>query len=173
MSDAYMPQSESTEWATPLRVFKPIDDEFGFSVDVAASEWNTKVRDRWFSKDIDGLAQPWQHETAWCNPPYGASNIAQWLSKAHRERENGTTTVLLLPNTTDCKWFHAYVWDIGRNRPRAGVELRFVAGRIAFDLPPEMGHVKQSANVKGSILVIIRPSTFTVNLCPTCGHLRS
>lgn len=168
---AYMPKAESTEWATPLHVFRPINDEFAFTVDVAASAWNTKVKSRWFSKDVDGLAQSWFKQTAWCNPPYGASNIEQWLAKAHRERERGATTVLLLPNTTDCKWFHAHVWDIARNRPRDGVELRFIAGRVAFDLPPDMGHVKQSANVKGSILVIVRPVTFSILACPTCGHV--
>jgi phage N-6-adenine-methyltransferase len=171
MTQAYMPKSESTEWGTPIGVFKPIDAEFGFTRDVCAVEWNAKVPERYFTPEQDGLVQPWRGETAWCNPPYGAKNIEQWLAKAHAERQHDTTTVLLVPNTTDCRWFHDYVWDIAKNKPREGVELRFIAGRIKFDVPPSMRATTEgNGNVKGSILVIVRPTRLFISACPTCGH---
>lgn len=162
----YMPPAESTEWATPWRVFKPINDEFHFTVDVAALDHNTKVPELYFTPREDGLAQTWTG-TAWCNPPYGAANIDAWLAKAARERERGVTTVLLLPNTTDCKWFHRYVWDVSKNAARPGIELRFISGRISFDAPAGM---KANANVKGSILVIVHKITTIIPMrCSHCG----
>ena len=165
MTTAYMPESKSTEWATPWSVFNPLHQEFGFTVDVAALPVNTKVPDCWFGPQMDGLKQSWRGEKAWCNPPYGATNIEQWLAKARAEAEHGATTVLLLPNTTDVKWFHRHVWDVRSNRCHRGVELRFFEGRITFDPPPGMTSV---SNVKGSILVIVRPASLIVPMCPYC-----
>ena len=169
MTQAYMPESKSTEWGTPRRVFDPWNSEFNFTLDVCAVDWNTKVPGHWFSPQTDGLRQSWRGERAWCNPPYGSKNIAQWLAKAVAEANTGATSVLLLPNTTDTLWFHEYVWDTGRNRPRRGIEIRFIKGRINFDLPPGFDG-KKDGNVKGSILVITRPIIPGIVLpCQFCG----
>ena len=109
-------------------------------MDVAAQQWNTKIPDRWFGPDIDGLAQSWRGERAWCNPPYGAANIVNWLAKATIEAAQGTTTVLLLPNTTDVKWFHRFVWDVQSNRARPGVELRFLKAASISTGRPALRH---------------------------------
>jgi phage N-6-adenine-methyltransferase len=165
--EGYMPEAKSTEWGTPWHIFRPIHEEFSFTLDVAARKWNTKIPDRYFTPELNGLGQSWRGETAWCNPPYGADNIALWLQKALYEREQGTTTVLLLPSTTETKWFHHYVWDAQANRPRPGIELRFFEKRITFIAPPGM---TSTGNVKGSILVIVRPIVPGVHLpCHFCG----
>ncbi len=39
---------------------------------------------------------------------------------------------MLLPARTDTKAFHAYIWDGEKHQPRAGVEVRFLPGRIKF-----------------------------------------
>lgn len=77
------------------------------------------------------------------------------LAKAHMERElRFTTTVFLLPNTTDVRWFHSWVYNYKARSFYAGIECRFVEGRINFDPPPGQASI---ANVKGSIIVIVRP----------------
>lgn len=107
------------EWSTPLWLFDAIDLEFGFTLDAAASSDNHKV-ERYFDKDRDGLAQPWEDEYVWCNPPY--SDPEPWVEKAVSERE--ATTALLLPSDTSTRWF-AMAWD-------AASEVRFLAPRIKF-----------------------------------------
>jgi hypothetical protein len=39
---------------------------------------------------------------------------------------------MLLPARTDTKAFHAWIWDEHRHRPRPGVELRLLRGRLRF-----------------------------------------
>lgn len=165
---AYMPTSASEEWGTPRSVFSPLNSEFGFTVDVAARPWNTKHPNFW-TPNVNGLAQDWGREPVrWCNPPYGARNIEQWLAKGTATQDSGIT-VYLLPNTTDVQWFHQYVWDMSRNRTRPGIELRFFKGRIKFDVPPDMFVANNNGNVKGNILVVMRPIKLMVQ-CPTCGR---
>ncbi len=164
MNTPYMPEAKSADWATPWKHFRPLHQEFNFTVDVAARDFNTKVPEHWFGPEVDGLAQSWRGERAWCNPPYGFENIERWVAKARAEAAGGTTTVLLLPNTTETKWFHRHVWDVRANRARPGIELRFFAGRIQFDPAPG---TPASSNVKGSILVVVRPAAPAI-LCPAC-----
>ena len=88
--------SNSNEWATPDSVYNPLDLEFGFSLDCAASPWNAKTAE-FCTKEDDGLTADWYQKTvngrvwndrhrreqgyrgptdhrlpaAWLNPPYG------------------------------------------------------------------------------------------------------
>lgn len=150
-SVGYMPQAKSCEWGTPKAFFDELDREFHFTVDVCASDLNAKCSS-YFTKEQDGLKQEW-HGVAWCNPPYGASEIAKWIERAFfMSGCNRCTSVLLLPNTTDVKWFHEWIYDAAEHHFAA--ECRFVKGRINFDPPPGQVSV---ANVKGSIVVIVRP----------------
>lgn len=66
-------------WATPEYLFKELDREFHFTLDVCADETNHKC-ERYFSKEIDGLSQPWDG-VCWMNPPYGRE-IGKWVEKA-------------------------------------------------------------------------------------------
>ena len=65
---------------------------------------------------------------------YNRAGIGQWLAKAAAERERGVTTVCLLPARTDTRWWHEWVWDRCGCHPRTGVEVRFVQGRVVFEL---------------------------------------
>jgi phage N-6-adenine-methyltransferase len=66
-------------WATPQNLFNELDAEFGFTLDVCASDWNHKC-DNYFTVDQDGLAQTW-NGICWMNPPYGRT-ISKWMAKA-------------------------------------------------------------------------------------------
>lgn len=79
--------SNTDEWATPQAFFDELDKEFAFTLDPCATPENAKCA-RYFTKEIDGLAQSWHGEKVFCNPPYGR-DIAKWVKKAHEEVAGG------------------------------------------------------------------------------------
>lgn len=110
----------STEWATPRYVFDPLHAEFGFTLDVCATDDNAQLP-RYFTLADDGLEQDWSGERCWMNPPYGRA-IGVWCAKAARA---SALVVGLLPARTDTAWWHDHV--IGGD-----AEIRFLRGRIRF-----------------------------------------
>ena len=79
--------SASDEWETPHELFDKLNDEFHFTIDVCASEWNAKVI-RYYTKEQNGLNQDWTGETVWCNPPYGRQ-VKAWIQKAFKHFVGG------------------------------------------------------------------------------------
>jgi len=123
--------SNSTDWETPGEVFDPLNEEFGFTLDAAASPENTKVPDNFFTVDDDALSRDWKG-VVWLNPPYGRA-IGHFIKKAHDEAMlHGATVVALVPARTDTRYWHDYIFD--------KAEIRFLKGRIKFlrsgDHPP-------------------------------------
>ncbi len=116
--------------ATSPEVFAPLQERFGFTLDVAASSHNAKCA-RFLSIEDDGLSKPWTGERVWCNPPY--SSIEPWLEKAWLEWAHGAELiVMLLPaNRTEQGWWQEHV---ERSRDRTGSPLRteFIQGRLRF-----------------------------------------
>src|ERR1700733_6517235 len=117
--------SAKQDWETPWDFFKPIDGEFHFTLDAAASKENTKVKKFLTEKD-DGLKSGWGKHTVWLNPPYGKGKqpISAWVKKAYDESKGGATTVMLIPARTNTNWFHDICLKHG--------EVRFVRGRPKF-----------------------------------------
>ena len=131
--------SKEEKWATPQDFFDKLNDEFHFTLDVAASPDNAKCAN-YFTEEQDGLVQSWGH-TVWCNPPY-CCKTGLWVKKAYEEHQRtGCTVVMLLPSRTDVRWFHDYI--LGK------AEIRFIKGRLKF------GGSKNSAPFP-SIVVIYR-----------------
>lgn len=112
--------SNTDQWATPPKLFAELDDEFGFTLDACASEWNHKV-DNYFDEEMNALVQDWTG-VVWMNPPYGRT-IGQWMKKAYESSLSGATVVCLIPSRTDTKWWHDYAMK---------GEVRFIRGRIKF-----------------------------------------
>lgn len=139
----YARMAPSNEWTTPDLLYRTLAVEFGFTLDVAASDENHKC-ERYFTATQDGLAQSWTG-SVWCNPPYGRV-IAQWVAKAYAESLAGATVVMLIPSRTDTGWWHDYV--IGGD-----AEVRFLKGRINFS--DRDG--KQGRAPFPSVVVIFRP----------------
>lgn len=92
--------SNTNEWATPQAFFDELNKEFDFTLDPCATPQNAKCA-RYFTKEIDGLAQSWRGEVVFCNPPYGR-DISKWVAKAYAETLSGGAklVVLLIPATT-------------------------------------------------------------------------
>lgn len=157
------PPAESDEFYTPWETFIPLDREFRFTVDVAATPESTKIPRHFYTFLQNGLEQSWAGERVWCNPPY--SDIAPWVIKAEFEvlRNSCPLVAMLLPATkTEQPWWQDFIepWRDGR-RPRSDglltftVETRFLRRRIAFGFPgnPEGG--KESGRF-GNVLVVWR-----------------
>lgn len=115
--------SNKDDWETPQEFFDCLDEEFGFTLDVCADDFNHKCS-KYYTKEQDGLQQEWGDESVWCNPPYGRQ-IALWVRKCYLHGKNGGVAVMLVPARTDTKWFHN-VWG------KPNVEIRFVKGRLKF-----------------------------------------
>lgn len=155
LNTATMFSRQSDEWRTPHEFFEALDAEFGFDLDVAATRdnaWNENYLgpDRGRPDRVDALTAPWAAlgPVCWMNPPYG--RVREFVAKAEEEAEKGATVVCLVPARTDTRWWFAHVWDGERHRPRPGVEVRFVKGRLKF------GNSENSAPFP-SVVVIFRP----------------
>lgn len=113
-------QSKRQTYETPEDLFRPLADEFRFTLDVAADAANAKCAE-FFDEAADGLAQDWRG-VCWCNPPYREQS--KWVKKAFAEARAGrATTVLLVPARTNTGWWHDYCMK---------GEVRFVRGRPRF-----------------------------------------
>ena len=111
--------STSDSWATPDWLFDELDELYGFTLDPCADHLNYKCT-QYFTREDDGLAQSWDGERVWLNPPYGRE-IGKWMKKA---LEADALVVALVPARTDTAWWHDYVLG------KANVE--FLRGRLKF-----------------------------------------
>lgn len=110
--------ANSVEYETPAVLFAPLDAEFHFTLDGAASAANAKCA-AYFTSSEDGLAQPWAG-VGWCNPPWGRE-LPRWLRKAKAAAGRATT---VMPARTNTTW--------GHEECRQG-EIRFIRGRPRFN----------------------------------------
>ena len=112
-------ESKKQDWETPDSIFIPLQAEFGFTLDVCATNENKKC-ENYFSVDDDGLTQKWIG-ICWMNPPFGEQG--KWVKKAYRESKNGCIVVCLLPVRSNTNWWHDYCMK---------GEIRFIRGRPIF-----------------------------------------
>jgi phage N-6-adenine-methyltransferase len=117
-------QGRGSDWATPLELFNKLDNEFHFTLDVCASDWNAKC-DKYFTGKEDGLKQDWGDNICWMNPPYGKA-LNDWMKKAYKESMKKAIVVCLVPASTDLQWWHQYAMK---------GEIRFLRGRPRFETP--------------------------------------
>jgi phage N-6-adenine-methyltransferase len=124
MNTALMFSSKTDLWATPQVLFNELNCEFGFDLDVCATDENAKC-ERYITKEQDALSESaWNlwRGVLWMNPPYGRE-IGKWVEHAYRAAEDGATVVCLLPARTDTRWWHDYCIK---------GEVRFLKGRLKF-----------------------------------------
>ena len=136
-------QSKNQEYATPIELFKVLDNEFNFTMDVCADENNKKVN-TYYSENENALIQDWKG-VCWMNPPY--KDMKKWVIKAHDESvKHDSTVVCLIPARTNTKWWHEYCMK---------GEIRFINGRPKFEgcihgLPQPLAIVVFGNQYKGS-----------------------
>jgi len=128
-------------WETPESLFKKIDREFNFNLDVCATKESAKCP-RYFTPADDGLSQEWS-ERCWMNPPYG-KGIGEWMAKAYMHSQSGGTVVALVPTRTNPPWWHEWVMKAD--------EIRFIKKKGSF-----VG-TKIGVAFTGHALVVFRPN---------------
>lgn len=113
--------SKNQEYATPENLFKILDDEFNFTLDVCANEKNKKVFN-YYSENDNALNKNWVG-ICWMNPPY--KDMKKWIIKAYNESViNNSVIVCLIPARTNTSWWHDYCMK---------GEIRFIKGRPKFE----------------------------------------
>nr|DAU67690.1 MAG TPA: DNA N-6-adenine-methyltransferase [Caudoviricetes sp.] len=118
--------SKKEDWETPKKLFDELDNEFHFTLDPCANEFNHKC-DNYYTIDDDGLKQDWNGQTVFVNPPYG-KKLYDWVEKCYKEsKKPNTTIVLLIPSRTDTRYFHEFLYK------KNNVEIRFLKGRLKFE----------------------------------------
>lgn len=115
--------SKSPEWRTPDPFYNKLDNLYHFTLDPASDGVNNKC-EKFFTKEGDGLAQSWEGEVVFVNPPYGRV-LKEWVRKGYNEGcKPNTTVVMLIPARTDTKFFHDYCMKARK--------IYFVKGRLKF-----------------------------------------
>ncbi len=117
------------EWYTPAEYVKAARKVLGsIELDPASSDTaqETVKAERYFTADVDGLAQAWRADTVFLNPPYSQPAIWDFIDRLVLELIQGNvgSAILLTHNYTDTAWFH-----------RAGEvasAICFTRGRIKF-----------------------------------------
>ena len=162
LTQAYMPQAATTDWATPKATFDALWDEFGpFDLDPCGQKEthysaHKIVQHGGVCYDgstslLDGLINDWSG-VVYMNPPYGRS-VGDWCKKAVSEIVMGglagfpttapTRIVALLPAKTDTRWWHRYI------QGRAHVE--FLRGRLRFHGTPALAPFPSAVVVWGDM----------------------
>jgi phage N-6-adenine-methyltransferase len=144
VSKSSTPEGEKDLWETPPPLFKPLNQEFDFTLDVCASKTNALCY-RFFTKEDNALEQSWSTiGAAWVNPPYSLTN--EFISQAPEHAKQCNLTIVMLVNAnTDTKWF--------ADAAKTANEIRLITGRIGFINP---GGRKANGNTKGQCLIIWR-----------------
>ena len=149
-------QNGNSVIGTPNKIFKKLDAEFHFTLDVCAVAENTKVENYLKGpctgrKDCTcGLCTDWGTNMCWMNPPYSKGEIEQWIKKAMDSVEKGAGVVALTHLACSPKWAQEIL------KSTLLYELRFVYPRIQFD---NAG----TANARDSMLLIMIPYVRTVD----------
>ena len=111
---------DKKDYETPDNIFNPLNEEFGFTLDVCSNDANAKC-ERHYTEEDDGLNMEW-NGVCWMNPPFGRV-MKKWVKKAFDEWKRGNTVVCLLPARTNTVWWHDWVMQ---------GEVRFLRGEIKF-----------------------------------------
>jgi len=115
--------SESDEWYTPSFLVERVVAALGaIDVDPCANAEKTVPAGQHFTREDDGLAQPWSG-TVFMHPPSGRE-IEAWVTKLLDEYTAGRVTqaIALVPARVDTEWF----------RRLQAFPVAFWHGRIAF-----------------------------------------
>ncbi len=145
--------AETDEWETPQDFFNRLAKEFRFTLDVCASNKNTKCK-RHFTKRQDGLSKKWTG-VCWMNPPYG-TEINKWVRKAYQSARTGATVVCLIPARTDTRWWHNFVMRSS--------EIRLIEGRLRF------GGSVENAPFPSAIVIFRKRNPSKPSLVSTPAH---
>lgn len=121
--------------------------------------------DRFFSLEDDGLAQEWQAQSLWLNPPYTRGVVdafAQKLAAAY-ERGEVKSAIWLSNNATDTAWFHRLA--------AVSAAVFFPAGRLDFWYLNAAGEREYGSPLQGQVLIYLgdNPAGFVAAFTAAVG----
>jgi site-specific DNA-methyltransferase (adenine-specific) len=118
------PITQKDKWETPKLIYRPLNKEFGFTLDPCC-ETHTAKCSKYYTLEEDGLSKDWQGEIVFCNPPYSNGNIDLWMEKCYKESlKPNTIVVALVAVSTSARWWHQWIMN--------KAELRFIERRVKF-----------------------------------------
>ncbi|MEY0334758.1 phage N-6-adenine-methyltransferase [Providencia rettgeri] len=138
-------------WRTPKWCVVAIEIilSLKFQVDVACNKDNA-LFENYIGVEKNALVSDWglPGAVAYLNPPY--SKIEPWIDAAINQQSKGVTTVMLIPQSIDTRWYL-------KAREWANEVVFIIGGRIAF-LEPDvhLGMKESRMNTGGSMLVVFR-----------------
>lgn len=141
---------------TPSYVLDPVRVALGGTIelDPCTLPDNPVGAERFYTVDEDGLAQPWDAQTIFVNPPYGKAR-EPWAKRCMEAGQAGASVVLLMPAATDTRIFQKAL--------ATADEAVLVQGRLKFGvLRPNRR--QQAASHPSALL------GWNVDLSP-CSHL--
>ena len=136
-----LPGRKPVEHYTPPNIVEAVRRVFGGTIDLdpASCERANRVvkATRFFTREQDGLSQPWLADNVWLNSPF-CGEVAAWVAKLLQEYHSGNVTaaILLLNVTgysTNTKWFRP-LSDYLVCRPRE--RLKFYGPDVDADPVP-------------------------------------
>jgi len=102
------------DWQTPLSLFRPLHEEFRFTLDGAAEDGNALLT----TASTPERPVSWEGHRVFCNPPWSA--IAKFIEQA----PSADLAVLLVPARTNARWFHRAI--------ELGAKVRYFMPRPRF-----------------------------------------
>ena len=111
--------SQSVHWCTPPKYVEAVKRVFGGRIDLdpCANEWSiVRANIEWTLPENDGLAEEWNFQAIYVNPPYGAdrkrnTTIRHWLRKcAYAHKLYGSEVLALVPVAANTGHWKKYVW---------------------------------------------------------------
>jgi phage N-6-adenine-methyltransferase len=120
------------EWGTPPAIFNPLNDEFKFAVDLAASDENAKLPNAgpftYVTEKEDTLSKDWvellEGGWGWLNPPFSRGNIDKFMAKVRAENLRGAK-IVTLTKLDSTEWFTSNVFGTAK-------EVRMIIPRVTF-----------------------------------------
>jgi hypothetical protein len=109
---------------TPGYVLEPVREALGgIELDPCTLPDNPTGAERFYALPTDGLAEPWDAEAIYVNPPYGKAR-EPWAERCRLAGLEGRRVVLLIPSATDTRVFQRALASAG--------EAVLVRGRVKF-----------------------------------------
>ena len=118
---------DSDLWETPQRLFDELNREFKFTYDICANKNNSKCKN-WCEDYLNDDSIKYVG-SAFMNPPY--SNPLPFVKKAYEDSKYCKIVCLLKCDTSTKTW--SVFWDYENNKPKPGVEVRFLPKRLKFE----------------------------------------
>jgi phage N-6-adenine-methyltransferase len=153
-----------SEWQTPPKLFKRLDDEFHFDLDIACTRENCLSRNHYgYTKGDDALKQDWNRfmmdngeeaSSFFGNPPYGRGVVEAFVRKAYLETRRVGTAVMLIP-FNGSGWFKDYCLH--------AEEIRII-GRVNFVGYDLEGNLIENSPTFDSCIAIFTPGYHQVKL---------